>query len=90
MYLWIENGQAELRPAGHTWGKTTHETDAALRAETHANARIASIGPAGENQVLFAAIMNEKDRAAGRAGVGAVMGSKNLKAIVVKGTMALS
>jgi aldehyde:ferredoxin oxidoreductase len=50
-------------------------TDAALRAETHTNARIACIGPAGENQVLFAAIMNEKDRAAGRAGVGAVMGS---------------
>jgi aldehyde:ferredoxin oxidoreductase len=75
MYLWIENGQAELRPAGHIWGKTTHETDAALRAETHTNARIACIGPAGENQVLFAAIMNEKDRAAGRAGVGAVMGS---------------
>jgi aldehyde:ferredoxin oxidoreductase len=65
--------------------KTTHETDAVLRAETHANARIACIGPAGENQVLFAAIMNEKDRAAGRAGVGAVMGSKKLKAIVVKG-----
>ena len=85
MYLWIKNGQAELRPAGHIWGKTTHETDAALRAETHTNARIACIGPAGENQVLFAAIMNEKDRAAGRAGVGAVMGSKNLKAIVVKG-----
>ena len=51
--------------------------------------RIASIGPAGEKQVLFAAIMNEKDRAAGRAGVGAVMGSKNLKAIVVKGDKAV-
>lgn len=85
VYLWIENGTPELRPAGHIWGKTTHETDAALRAETHEKARIASIGPAGERQVLFAAIMNEKDRAAGRAGVGAVMGSKNLKAIVVRG-----
>lgn len=85
IYLWIENGESELRPAVHLWGKTTHETDAALRAETHPKARIASIGPAGENQVLFAAIMNEKDRAAGRSGVGAVMGSKNLKAIVVKG-----
>jgi aldehyde:ferredoxin oxidoreductase len=89
VYLWIDNGRAELRPAAHIWGKTTHETDAALRAETHPKVRIASIGPAGEKQVLFAAIMNEKDRAAGRAGVGAVMGSKNLKAIVVKGDKAV-
>jgi aldehyde:ferredoxin oxidoreductase len=85
VYLWIDNGRAELRSAAHIWGKTTHDTDAALRAETDPKVRIASIGPAGEKQVLFAAIMNEKDRAAGRAGVGAVMGSKNLKAIVVKG-----
>ncbi len=86
VYLWIDAGKAVLRSATHLWGHTTHQTDAALRQETHIDARIASIGPAGENQVLFAAIMNDKDRAAGRAGVGAVMGSKNLKAIAVKGS----
>jgi len=85
VYLWIDGDRAELRPAGHLWGKTTHETDDALRGETHAKAKTAVIGPAGEKQVLFAAIMNDRDRAAGRAGVGAVMGSKNLKAVVVRG-----
>jgi aldehyde:ferredoxin oxidoreductase len=85
VYLWINNDHAELREAAHIWGKTTHETDVVLRQETDARAKVASIGPAGENQVRFAAIMNDKNRAAGRAGVGAVMGSKNLKAIVVKG-----
>ena len=85
VYLWINNDHVELRDAAHIWGKNTHETDAALRSETDTRAKVASIGPAGENMVRFAAIMNDKDRAAGRAGVGAVMGSKNLKAIVVKG-----
>lgn len=84
-YLWIDRGRAELRPAKHLWGKTTHETDAALRKETHAEARTTCIGPAGERLVRFASIMNDKDRAAGRSGVGAVMGSKKLKAVVVRG-----
>jgi aldehyde:ferredoxin oxidoreductase len=85
VYLWIDQGHAELRPAAHLWGKTTHETDDALRLETHPEARVACIGPAGERQVLFAGIMNDRDRAAGRSGVGAVMGAKNLKAVAVFG-----
>lgn len=85
VYLWIDRGRAELRQAEHVWGKTTHETTDELLAETDPNAKVACIGPAGENMVLFASIMNEKDRAAGRSGVGAVMGSKKLKAVVVRG-----
>ncbi len=85
LYLWIEQGKAELRAADHIWGKNTHETTDMLLAETHAKAKVACIGPAGEKQVLFASIMNDRHRAAGRSGVGAVMGSKNLKAVVVRG-----
>lgn len=85
VYLWINQGQAELRPASHLWGKTTHETDEALRKETDPGARTTCIGPAGEHQVLFASVMNDRDRAAGRGGVGAVMGAKNLKAVAAKG-----
>ncbi len=85
VYLWIEQGKSELREAGHLWGKNTHDTTDLLLQETDAKARIACIGPAGERQVLFASIMNDRDRAAGRSGVGAVMGSKNLKAVVVRG-----
>lgn len=86
VYLWVNNGKFELRNAEHLWGMTTPETTNRLITETDANAKVACIGPAGENKVLFAAIMNDKDRAAGRSGVGAVMGSKNLKAVVVRGT----
>jgi aldehyde:ferredoxin oxidoreductase len=85
VYLWIDQGRAELRPADHLWGKNTHKTTDLLLSETHKKARVACIGPAGEKLVLFASIMNDKHRAAGRSGVGAVMGSKNLKAVVVKG-----
>ncbi len=88
VYLYLEDGKAELRSADHLWGKSTHETHDALIAETHPSARTAVIGPAGENLVLFASIMNDKDRAAGRSGVGAVMGSKNLKGVVARGTKA--
>jgi len=88
VYLWIDDsGRAELRPATHFWGKDVHETDDAVRAETHPESRVACIGPAGENGVLFASIMNDRDRAAGRSGVGAVMGSKNLKAVAVHGNV---
>lgn len=86
VYLWVEDNRAELRSAKHIWGKDTHQTTDQLIQETHKEARVACIGPAGENGVLFASIMNEKDRAAGRSGVGTVMGSKGLKAVVVKGT----
>jgi aldehyde:ferredoxin oxidoreductase len=85
VYLWIDGDKAELRSANHLWGKTTHETDEHLRKETDAKARTSVIGPAGENQVLFASIMNDKDRAAGRSGVGTVMGTKKLKGVVVRG-----
>ena len=85
VYLWIGHGAAELRPAEHLWGRSVPETDELLRRETDPKAKTAVIGPAGERKVLFAAIMNDRDRAAGRAGVGAVMGSKNLKAVAVKG-----
>jgi aldehyde:ferredoxin oxidoreductase len=85
MYLWIDGDRAELRSASHLWGKTTHETEDMLLKETEAKARVACIGPGGERLVKFASIMNERDRTAGRSGVGAVMGSKNLKAIVVRG-----
>ncbi len=85
VYLWIDQGTAELRRADHLWGKNTHETTDALLVETDARAKVACIGPAGEKGVLFASIINDKHRAAGRSGVGAVMGRKNLKAVVVKG-----
>lgn len=86
VYLWIFNDRVELRPAGHLWGKVTSETTDQLLTETDPEAKVACIGPAGENQVLFAGVINDKHRAAGRTGVGAVMGSKNLKAVVVRGT----
>lgn len=86
VYLWVHNDHIELRSAEHIWGKMVPETEDILLTETDPKARVACIGPAGENKVLFASIMNEKHRAAGRSGVGAVMGSKNLKAVVVRGT----
>ena len=85
VYLWINKGKAELKPAEHLWGKNVPETTELLVGETDPKARVACIGPAGEKLVLFAAIMNDRYRAAGRSGVGAVMGSKNLKAVVVLG-----
>ncbi|MCG0278024.1 MAG: aldehyde ferredoxin oxidoreductase family protein [Thermanaeromonas sp.] len=86
VYLYIENDRVEIRPAGHVWGKTTHETEDILKSEAPAGAKVACIGPAGEKLVRFACVVNDKNRAAGRSGVGAVMGSKNLKAVVVRGT----
>lgn len=85
VYLWVDNGKYELRPASHVWGKTVNETTDILNRETGPDFKVACIGPAGERLVLFAAVMNDKDRAAARSGVGAVMGSKNLKAVVVRG-----
>lgn len=86
VYIWVHNGKAEIRSAKHVWGKNTAETTDILVAETDPDAKVACIGPAGERLVLFACVVNDKGRAAGRSGVGAVMGSKNLKAIVVRGT----
>ena len=86
VYLWIHDDEVEVRPAGHLWGKTVPEAVEALLEETDPRARVACIGPAGERLVKIAGIMNDKHRAAARSGVGAVMGSKNLKAVVVRGT----
>jgi len=86
VYLWVGDGRTEIRPASHLWGKNTHESDDGLLKETHPKARVACIGPAGEKLVRFASINNDRDRVAGRSGVGAVMGSKNLKAVVIRGT----
>lgn len=87
VYLWLHDGQAELRPATHLWGKETAEGDRLLKDEVgDPKAEVAQIGPAGENRVRFAAIMNMVNRANGRTGMGAVMGSKRLKAVVVRGT----
>ncbi len=86
-FLFIDDDRVELRDATHLWGRSVAATEDGLRRELALpRLRIACIGPAGENQVRFAAIMNDKHRAAGRGGVGAVMGSKNLKAIAVRGT----
>ena len=84
-YIVIDNNKVEIRDAFDLWGKSTPETTDALLALTGPKAGIACIGPAGENQVLMASIMNEKNHAAGRGGLGAVMGSKMLKAVVVSG-----
>ena len=87
MYLFIYDDHVELRDARHFWGQGVSDTEDGLRRELGIpELRVASIGPAGENLVRFACIMNDKHRAAGRSGVGAVMGSKNLKAIAVRGT----
>jgi len=87
VYLSIEDDRAELRDAAHLWGGSTWNTEATIKKQ-HQDPliRVSSIGKAGENQVLFAAVVNDLHRAAGRSGVGAVMGSKNLKAIAVRGT----
>ncbi len=86
-YLLIENLDVEIRDSSHLWGKDTEETWETLKQETgHKNAGIARIGLAGENLVKYANIIVDHHRAAGRTGLGAVMGSKKLKAIVVKGS----
>jgi aldehyde:ferredoxin oxidoreductase len=87
VYLSVVDDKAELRDATHLWGKTTWQTEEILKKESQDPlTRVSSIGRAGENQVLFACIVNDLHRAAGRSGVGAVAGSKNLKAIAVRGT----
>ncbi|NOZ48783.1 MAG: aldehyde ferredoxin oxidoreductase family protein [Chloroflexi bacterium] len=88
VYLWVHNGEAELRPAGHLWGKTTGEVDDILKEELgDKRIEILQTGIAGENRVRYAALINMANRANGRTGMGAVMASKNLKAIAVRGNM---
>ncbi len=91
VYLFIYDDFIQIRDAYPYWGRTVSETEDGIREELGLpNLRVACIGPAGENLVRFACIMNDKHRAAGRSGVGAVMGSKNLKAVAVRGTKGLS
>ncbi len=86
-YLVIRDDITSVKDASGLWGKGTRDTEARIKKDlADDTVKIASIGPAGENLVRFASIMNEHDRAAGRCGLGAVMGSKKLKAIAVKGT----
>jgi len=86
VYLWVHDGQAEIRDASHIWGKTCLETQDVICSELgDQRVRFAAIGPGGENMVRFACVMNDLKDAAGRGGTGAVMGSKNLKAIAVRG-----
>jgi aldehyde:ferredoxin oxidoreductase len=87
VYLYVNDDVAELRDASHLWGKSVWETEETLKKGLQDPlTRVSSIGKAGENGVLYAAVVNDLHRAAGRSGVGTVMGSKNLKAIAVRGT----
>ncbi|NTW71610.1 MAG: aldehyde ferredoxin oxidoreductase family protein [Eubacteriaceae bacterium] len=86
VYLNIVDGEVEIKDASAIWGKRVDETTTMLEEIHGKKARVSTIGPAGENLSKMAAIMNERGRAAGRSGVGAVMGSKNLKAVVVRGS----
>ncbi|MBA7570134.1 putative oxidoreductase YdhV [subsurface metagenome] len=87
VYLFINNGKAELRDAAHLWGKDSFETEDILKSELGKKVEVVCIGPSGENLSLIAAVMNNKGRAAGRSGIGAIMGSKKLKAIAVTGNI---
>ena len=87
VYLYINDDDVELRDASHLWGQSVWKTEEILKSSLQDPlVRVSSIGKAGENGVLYAAVVNDLHRAAGRSGVGAVMGSKNLKAIAVRGT----
>ena len=86
VYIWIHNGQAEIRDGSHLWGKNTKDTQEIIRSElADDRIRVAMIGPGGENMVKYACLMHGLFDAAGRGGTGAVMGSKNLKAVAVRG-----
>ena len=88
VYLWIQDGVAEIRDAAHVWGKDTYETQQVLKEELkESGLSVTCVGPAGENLVKYACIINDRGRAAGRCGLGALMGSKNLKAVAVSGKL---
>ncbi len=87
VYIWINDDHVEIKDASHLWGKDVYETtDTIVEELGDKRVKVACIGQAGENLVKFSAVMNDKYRAAGRTGVGAVMGSKALKAVAVRGT----
>jgi aldehyde:ferredoxin oxidoreductase len=86
IFIWINNGNVEIRDASHIWGKTTGEAQKIIKEELDDKlVHISQIGPGGENLVRYACVINDLRSAAGRTGMGAVMGSKNLKAVVVRG-----
>lgn len=88
VYLWVRDGAVEIRPADHLWGAQVLEAHEAIRAELgERRAKVALIGPAGERQTPLAAVIHDATRAAGRTGLGAVMGSKNLKAVAALGSL---
>jgi aldehyde:ferredoxin oxidoreductase len=87
IYLWLDGNQLEFHGAAHLWGQNTYTTQEMVKKEVgEKSARVCVIGPAGERGVLFASILCDHGRMSGRTGLGAVMGSKNLKAIAVHGT----
>ena len=89
-YLWVHDGEVELRDASSLWGRSTADVEQAIRSELDdAKVRVAQCGIAGENLVRYACVMHDVNRAAGRTGLGAVMGSKKLKAVAVRGTGAI-
>jgi aldehyde:ferredoxin oxidoreductase len=90
VYLFINNGIGELKDAGHIWGKDSCDTEDMLRAELGKDVRVSCIGDAGEKVSLISSVITNKGRAAGRSGLGAVMGSKKLKALVVRGSQKVS
>ncbi len=87
VYLLLDNGKAEIKDASHLWGKDAYETEDTLTAEYGKDSRVCCIGQSGEKMSLIASIMTDHGSAAGRSGLGAVMGSKKLKAVVARGSM---
>ncbi|MFC1915741.1 aldehyde ferredoxin oxidoreductase N-terminal domain-containing protein, partial [Chloroflexota bacterium] len=91
VYLFIQNGEAQIKDARHLWGMKALECQQAIHEELgDSQIKVALIGPAGENRVRFACVMNDLDAAAGRTGMGAVMGAKNLKAVACRGQQRVS
>jgi aldehyde:ferredoxin oxidoreductase len=91
VYLWLNDGRLEIRNAAGVWGKDTYDTQKIIKSELGIlNTRVLTIGPAGENGVLFAGLFCDHGRTAGRTGLGAVAGAKNLKAIALKGTQKIT
>jgi aldehyde:ferredoxin oxidoreductase len=87
VYLFIDNGKAEIRDAGHLWGKNTYDTEDTIKAELGKDVESICIGPSGEKLSLVSCIITTRGAAAARSGLGAVMGSKKLKAVVARGKM---
>jgi len=88
VYLFIRDGRAEIRDASHLWGRDSYETQRLIRAELgEENVSVACIASGGENQIPYACVMNDQGRAAGRCGLGALMGAKNLKAVAASGNL---